>query len=62
MPSVVIKRNGKHVKSPWVLTAEEVENLERNSPGECFELINTTTRRKQHIGACKKHKRRKGRR
>jgi hypothetical protein len=62
MPSVVIKRNGKSVRSPWVLTADEVENLRKNSPGECYELINTTTRRKQHIGACTKHRRRKGKR
>ena len=42
--------NGKRIKFPFVLTAEEVDNLAYNSKvGTCFRMINVITRQVYHV-------------
>lgn len=61
MPYVVIKKNGKGVNMPFVFTQSDVDNLQRNANGDCFTLVNTTTRRLSKVGACRKRKKGLGR-
>ena len=45
MADVLVKRNGKRVNSPFVFTADDVDRLVKNSPGETLTFVNVITRR-----------------
>lgn len=57
MPYVVTKKNGKRQRTPFVFTAVEIENLRRRAGGDCFTVVNTTTRKVSQVGACRAKRR-----
>jgi hypothetical protein len=51
MPYVITRRNGKKVKSPWVLVERDVNNLAADREN-CWTVANVVTRRTEKVGTC----------
>ena len=49
MPYVLWKKNGKRMNTPFVFTAADVENLDKDKHNS-YVLVNTTTRRMCRVG------------
>ena len=56
MPYVLWKKNGKRASTPFVFTADEVDNLAKDTDNS-YVLVNTTTRRMCRVGGRKRRQR-----